>query len=337
MRQWAVLSAGSTHEDASGSISYSIGQSFYSHHERSLSLEEGVQQGFCIPTIDTIRYEICQGERDRIQSLLPSGYSLPATISTDNPGQYSFMLRLLSEGGCDSILFYMLTVYPHQDTDLYVQSSECYQWHGTDLTLSGDYDRQTTTVHGCDSLMHLHLVIIEHLPLPVIWNYNNEVLFVGHKYEGYSSAHYADYRWYRDGVLMVQDTAADKFFNADGSPLSGCYYLEVPTDSTKEEWVVSNTICIGKTGVLESAATDMKVNLYPNPVAKGSEVHIVALMEAALLEGATLRFFDVQGRNVLTLPARTQTDLVCDFPTGIYFVHLTLSDGRHSSHKLVVR
>lgn len=334
----SVLSSGGDIVTPEGTnISYSIGQSSYKHFGSSTLISEGVQQGFCIPYFDTARYEICQGVADTFLSLLPAGYVLPASVKLNEPGAYDFVINLLTEGGCDSIIWCTLTVHPNQDTSLYVQASECYNWFGVDYTASGTYTKHIATSHGCDSLLTMNLTIIEGQPLPGIWNFNNEVLFVSHVYEGYPSVRYFDYRWYRDDQLVRNDTAADKFFNTDGSLLSGCYYVEVPTDATKTTWVRSNTICIGSAGIGEIGDEDISLSLYPNPAASHGVVHVTVSLAETQLQGAKIMLFDAQGRKVVERAARQQTDIVCDFVTGVYSVHIMLPGERHAARKLIVR
>lgn len=338
MSQQTVLSSGGTIVITEGStISYSIGQSIYKHFGENPMIEEGVQQGFCIPMFDTARYEICQGVADTFLAHLPAGFTLPNSVALDVPGVYDFVIRMLTEGGCDSVIWCTLTVHPDRDTDIHVQATDCYNWFKHDYTESGRYVKHVSSAHGCDSMLTLHLTIIEELPLPKIWNYNDEILFVGHRYDNYDDARYADYRWYHDGVLVLQDAAADKFFNADGSNLSGCYYLEVPTDSTKTEWVHSNTICIGQVGIDDVADDDFSLMLYPNPVAVGQTAHLKVSLAETQLQGASFKVLDVQGRQWLERAARQQSAFVCDFPAGVYSVHLIFANGRHEARKLVVR
>lgn len=333
-----ILSSGGTIVVSDGNtISYSIGQSVYRHFGASPLIEEGIQHGFCIPQFDTLSYEICQGVADTFLAHLPSGYTLPNSVALNVPGRYEFTIHLLTEGGCDSVLFCTLTVHPDRDTVLNVQTTDCYNWFGRDYTESGRYVNHLPTTHGCDSTLSLQLTVIEHLPLPKIWNYNNEILFVEHRYDDYDDARYDDYRWYHNDVLVRQDTAADKYFNPDGSPLNGCYYLEVPTDASKTEWVRSNTICIGPLSIGDASEADFSLSLYPNPQSVGQVVYLKVSLVETLLQGASFKVFDVQGRQLLQRAARQQNAFVCDFPAGVYSVHLILANGRHEAHKLVVR
>ncbi|MBR1517128.1 MAG: T9SS type A sorting domain-containing protein [Bacteroidales bacterium] len=337
VRPWAVASSGGEVLSPDGTtISYTVGQSSYRHFGSNPLMQEGVQQAFCIPTLDTVHYEICQGVADTFLSLLPVGFVLPSSVRLDVAGVYPFVMSLLAEGGCDSIIYGVLTVHPDRDTQLFVQESECYNWFGQDYSSTGVYTHHVPTVHGCDSLLTLNLSVIKDRPLPVIWGFNDEVLFVQHAYDGYNEIHYADYRWYRDGVLVKQDTAADRFFNEGGGKLSGCFYLEVPTDTSKTVWVRSNTICLSNVGI-DEAQEMITLTLYPNPVGRHQVVHVSLSLSESQLAGASVKVYDAQGRQVMQRAAFPQTDLVCDFAAGVYSVHVVLGDGRHAARKLVVR
>lgn len=63
--------------------------------------------------------------------------------------------------GCDSILKLQLTVYPSH-TDALFEATVCdsYLWHGSTYTASTQTPTyRTTTIHGCDSMVTLHLTV----------------------------------------------------------------------------------------------------------------------------------------------------------------------------------
>jgi len=63
--------------------------------------------------------------------------------------------------GCDSVVFYHLTVHHADTATAHIYRTECgsYIWKGTSYHLSGVYRFDTITVHGCDSSVWLHLTI----------------------------------------------------------------------------------------------------------------------------------------------------------------------------------
>lgn len=64
-----------------------------------------------------------------------------------------------------------VTIHPTYGKDLFdtIQEGENYPWHGTMLTRTGDYPKHFSTVHGCDSLVTLHLEVNPNTPDWVIY------------------------------------------------------------------------------------------------------------------------------------------------------------------------
>ena len=65
--------------------------------------------------------------------------------------------------GCDSVAKLHLTVLPEvpvTEESVVVCYGETYTWHGQTYTVSGDYTATLQTVHGCDSVVVLHLTVL---------------------------------------------------------------------------------------------------------------------------------------------------------------------------------
>ena len=65
--------------------------------------------------------------------------------------------------GCDSVVMLHLTVLPEvpvTEESAVVCYGETYTWHGQTYTVSGDYTTMLQTVHGCDSVVVLHLTVL---------------------------------------------------------------------------------------------------------------------------------------------------------------------------------
>ncbi|MGD9492342.1 MAG: endonuclease [Bacteroidales bacterium] len=73
------------------------------------------------------------------------------------PGIYS--ANYVSEGGCDSVYTLDLTVYPtYEFNESYTMcEGDSYTWKGTTYNSAGDYTKNYTSIHGCDSTYILHL------------------------------------------------------------------------------------------------------------------------------------------------------------------------------------
>ena len=69
--------------------------------------------------------------------------------------------------GCDSVVVLHLTVLPEvpvTEESVVVCYGETYTWHGQAYTVSGDYTTTLQTVHGCDSVVVLHLTVLPEVP-----------------------------------------------------------------------------------------------------------------------------------------------------------------------------
>ncbi len=96
---------------------------------------------------DTIYAYICQGEK----------YTL-GDKSYDKTGKYFYTTT--SKAGCDSVVMLDLTVNEKpltiEDAEFYKGSK--YKWHGKWYKKEGTYRDTLLSVHGCDSIVELHLV-----------------------------------------------------------------------------------------------------------------------------------------------------------------------------------
>ncbi|MBP5664460.1 MAG: C10 family peptidase [Bacteroidales bacterium] len=64
--------------------------------------------------------------------------------------------------GCDSTVSIDLTLYHSATTydTLHLEANDLpFQWNGNTINASGDYTATYTTSHGCDSIMHLHVIV----------------------------------------------------------------------------------------------------------------------------------------------------------------------------------
>ena len=76
-------------------------------------------------------------------------------------GDYTF--TTVSSNGCDSVVTLHLTVWPEvpvTEERATVCHGETYTWNGTSYSVSGDYSLTLSDVHGCDSVVTLHLTVL---------------------------------------------------------------------------------------------------------------------------------------------------------------------------------
>ncbi len=95
---------------------------------------------------DTVYAEICQGEQ-----YAQNGFNASAT------GTYVQYLTTIA--GCDSTVVLHLTVHPvyNENLTIGICEGESYVFNGENLTTQGDYMAHLQTIHGCDSIVNLHL------------------------------------------------------------------------------------------------------------------------------------------------------------------------------------
>lgn len=101
------------------------------------------------PAYDTsLAIEICDNQH----------YFL-GTLRLNTSGHYD--ADLLTTAGCDSVVHLDLTVYPTYSQHIYDTTcrTSAYRFLDSVYRMSGDYTHNLPTVHGCDSLLTLHLAL----------------------------------------------------------------------------------------------------------------------------------------------------------------------------------
>lgn len=335
----ALGSAGASVTTETGEkFSFTLGQTAFTRFGVDFGLEEGVQQVFCIPVFDTLDTAFCQNDAaTRLAAMLPPGSTIPSEVNPSVPGYYEFVVRTLSEGGCDSVVWVHLTIHPTTDTTLYVQiDTDSYRWFGVDYAESGTYYDTLVNVNGCDSVLTLNLVVMPvGKPLPEIYSMLDVLLMVNHKVGGFDSVAYSYYRWYKNGELVAHGINQDTY-SENGNTLQGCFYVEVATEPDTPYWSASNEICLGTEGIGTVDVT-VSLTLAPNPAPRGSMVKTSIRHSENELRGGRLMVYDAQGRTVYHTTAQPLTYISADMPAGVYSVHVILPDGRHAARKLVIR
>ena len=87
--------------------------------------------------------------------------------SLHTAGNYDHTLQ--TQHGCDSVIHLHLSIHPIESSEFTVNDGDncdSYEWAGESFTTSGDYERTFTNIHGCDSLVTLHLHM-EYTPDPI--------------------------------------------------------------------------------------------------------------------------------------------------------------------------
>ena len=76
-------------------------------------------------------------------------------VESNNTATYTFRNSM----GCDSVVRLDLTIYPIYYTQPRIDACGSYEYNDTILTETGTYTFYLQTVHGCDSIVYLHLHI----------------------------------------------------------------------------------------------------------------------------------------------------------------------------------
>ena len=82
-----------------------------------------------------------------------------ATYQTSTAGSYSVIGY--NDAGCHTMATAEVEAYPDAESEETATATGSYTWNGETYTESGDYTFVTTTAHGCDSTVTLHLTIEE--------------------------------------------------------------------------------------------------------------------------------------------------------------------------------
>ncbi|MDH3648587.1 MAG: gliding motility-associated C-terminal domain-containing protein [Saprospiraceae bacterium] len=100
--------------------------------------------------VTNLDIEICEGESFTV-----------GTNTYSESGTYSDMFT--SSAGCDSLVLLTLSVHPIKDTVITASicQGELFLVAGNVLTMSGSYDYVLPSSNGCDSLIHVDLVVSE--------------------------------------------------------------------------------------------------------------------------------------------------------------------------------
>jgi hypothetical protein len=83
--------------------------------------------------------------------------SSDATYQTSTAGSYTVIGY--NDAGCYTMVTVDVQQYDNAQTEETATATGSYLWNGENYTESGDYTYITTTEHGCDSTVTLHLTI----------------------------------------------------------------------------------------------------------------------------------------------------------------------------------
>ncbi len=107
--------------------------------------------------------DICAGESTTLtanggETYLWSNGTTDNTLTVNLAGIYQVIGY--NAAGCSSMADVTVNLWPPATSEFTVECPEpCYEWNGESYCQSGDYTQTLQTVHGCDSVVTLHLTI----------------------------------------------------------------------------------------------------------------------------------------------------------------------------------
>ena len=126
--------------------------------------------------------DICQGESIELNAIAEeAGFSVwttngdgnfsnPANLETSYiPGDQDIVngtvtlsLKVLSPYGCgDAVHDFTLRIHPIEYTEFNMEACGNFNWNGTEYNEEGDYEQTLQSIYGCDSIVTMHLTLIE--------------------------------------------------------------------------------------------------------------------------------------------------------------------------------
>lgn len=175
------------------------------------------------------------------------------------------------------------------------------QWYGKDTVV-------TTTipsVHGCDSVVELHLDIVG---IDKSITYNNGILTLGEQRPG------ATYQWIRCGNNTPYSWAADTAILHVQQ--NGAYKCIINYDGCTEV-----TDCYTVADFNVSEASLLPFRYYPNPT------HGKLTIETQYSDEYTIQVIDINGRVLISKSAQGTQELELPEADGVYIVEVKSKDG----------
>ncbi|MBR5080869.1 MAG: T9SS type A sorting domain-containing protein [Bacteroidales bacterium] len=126
--------------------------------------------------------EICEGEPFQVSAVVSETGSVIWTTdgdgSFDRPnnldanyipgeqdkanGYVTLTLKAISEYGCgDTEKSTVLTIHPLQHTEIEMPSCGTFTWNGIEYNEEGVYEQTLQSIHGCDSIVVMHLTMVD--------------------------------------------------------------------------------------------------------------------------------------------------------------------------------
>jgi len=142
-----------------------------------------------------------------------------------------------------------------------------------------------------------------------------------------SSKNFESYTWYKNGVLVPNQT--HQFYKENGD-LNGTYYaVAVKLDGT-----LITTCSL----TLSPTAEEEYIKLVPNPVKPSANYELLTNVSSSRLENAHVEVYSIGGI-LMENKTTSQSTVTLEAPTveGIYIVKMTLANGKYFTKNILVK
>jgi hypothetical protein len=229
-----------------------------------------------VPTVPIVA-TICQGDTYNF-------YGKPLT-ATD-----IYQDTLQTTCGCDSIIKLTLIVnpVPTVPTVATICQGDTYNFYGKPLTATDIYRDTLQTIHGCDSIIELTLIVN---PVPPVTKISDSI-YIGNSYD------------FNGKLLTIADIYYDTL-----QTIHGC-------DS-----IIELTLTITSVGIVETDNYP-SLRIYPNPTTGKFKIEIA---DQTHNDGENIEIYDIFGKHLLSLPSLLSPETTIDISylaNGIYFLKL---------------
>jgi hypothetical protein len=227
----------------------------------------------------------------------------------------SYVDTIPNAAGCDSIISIDLTVNTSYSEEIHdtICNGDSYSFDGREITESGQYTANLTSIAGCDSTVVLHLMVHT---IDTSLNVNDNVLTANETE--------ATYQWLKDNDII------------DGATMQSYTVTETGSYAV----VITKNNCVDTSGIYSiSITTDVldisfgsDISVYPNPTRGDITVDMGAVYETIYL-----RLYSISGKlvSLKEYRSRRKIDLQIDGDKGAYFLNISSDKGEQARIKVM--
>ena len=236
-------------------------------------------------------------------------------------GQYVIVLETAE--GCDSTIHLDLLVMDNVQTDLSASicPGEVVEVGNMPFSESGQYVIVLETAEGCDSTIHLDLLVSTEVSL-------SDVLIEGDNGTGTGSISPS----FTGGLEPFEFQWSNGSNTAVNSDLATGPYTLVVTDANNCSYLFDFEVQM-ITSLME-VDNDVHIKVYPNPF--GS--YFFLEIDQQFIEGGVISVLDINGKEIAAKQNRIGNAWrldVLDIPAGIYFVKVLLGGGKYEVVRVI--